>query len=139
MATENPHTPSDAEVHLHLAIPHSPRAARVARFALRALDSLNLWDGHLDDVELMVSELATNAYDHTRGPMLLQVYADQSAVRVEIRDSGGDTEPATPLEPEDDNGRGLKIVAEIVKELGGEWGVDVHRDGHTVWFGLKTS
>lgn len=51
-----------------LRLPHDPRAARVARMTVRA--TLNGHGMHevVDVVELLTSELVTNAYRHTRGP-----------------------------------------------------------------------
>jgi anti-sigma regulatory factor (Ser/Thr protein kinase) len=58
-----------------LRLPHDPRAARVARMTVRAA-----LDGHgrhelLDTVELLASELVTNAYRHTAGPCSLRLTA----------------------------------------------------------------
>lgn len=67
-------SPPDTWVYA-LRLPLDPRAARVARMTVRA--ALN---GHgmreaLDVVELLMSELVTNAYRHTKGPASLRLTA----------------------------------------------------------------
>ncbi|MDG9726695.1 ATP-binding protein [Streptomyces sp. DH41] len=89
-----------------------------------------------DDVELCVSELATNALVHGvpsgRGFLLrLLPYGDGDGVRVEVHDSG-DGVPAVPQadvrEPRE-GGRGLLLVS----ELADKWGVEERAPGKIVW------
>ncbi|WP_320784380.1 ATP-binding protein [Streptomyces sp. CRN 30] len=71
-----------------LRLPHDPRAARVARMTVRAA-----LGGHgrvelIDDVELLTSEMVTNAYRHTRGPCSLRLTAlGDGRLRVGVWDS----------------------------------------------------
>ncbi|MGW3940747.1 ATP-binding protein [Streptomyces phaeochromogenes] len=58
-----------------LRLPHDPRAARVARMTVRAALNGHGMDEVLDAVELLTSELVTNAYRHTRGPASLRLTA----------------------------------------------------------------
>lgn len=70
-----------------LRLPYDPRAARVARVTVRAA-----LDGHgrhelVDDVELLVSELVTNAYRHAGGGCSLRITALRDGrVRVGVWD-----------------------------------------------------
>ncbi|MFF5491965.1 ATP-binding protein [Streptomyces aquilus] len=112
-----------------LRLPHDPRAARVARMTVRA--TLN---GHgmtevLDTVELLTSELVTNAYRHTLGPASLRLTAlGAGRLRVGVWDSHpyipapfakppGDR--VRPVAVEAGGGRGLLLVQEYADCWGG--------------------
>ncbi len=58
-----------------LRLPHNPRAARVARMTVRTVLHSHGRHEVLDAVELLVSELVTNAYRHARGPASLRLTA----------------------------------------------------------------
>jgi anti-sigma regulatory factor (Ser/Thr protein kinase) len=99
-------------------------------------DALARW-GHagafLENAQLLVTELATNAVVHARSPFSVVARADASGVRLSVRDASrvrptlrGDFPTAT-------SGRGLRLVA----ALSANWGVDVTADGKTVWAELK--
>ena len=83
---------------------------------------------HRDTVELLVSELVTNAVCYTEGEVRLTIRGGVDQVRVEV----SDTSPSLPairmttLE----GGRGLRHV----DALADRWGADSRVDGKTVWF-----
>ncbi|MFJ6789137.1 ATP-binding protein [Streptomyces angustmyceticus] len=119
---------------------HQPVSVRHARSFVAA--ALTGWeaDGRLDDVNVCVSELATNAIRHGsrvgRG-FLVRVASHDERLRVEVRD-GGSSEGKAPhvTEPTDDvpDGRGLFLVAAFADD----WGVNRHEgSGHTVWAEFK--
>jgi anti-sigma regulatory factor (Ser/Thr protein kinase) len=90
----------------------------------------------LADVDLMASEVVTNAVRHTAsgrpgGQVWVAVAATDDAVRVEITDEGGTPEePRIPPYPVL-AGRGLLIV----HELASRWNWSRDDGGHTtVWF-----
>jgi anti-sigma regulatory factor (Ser/Thr protein kinase) len=90
---------------VHAALTNSPRAG---------------------DVELIISELVTNAIRHTPcgqagGTVTLRVLATAGWVRVEVRDLGTPTlgEPARSSQ-EDECGRGLIIVEALADRAGRE-------------------
>lgn len=87
----------------------------------------------LESVALMVSELATNAICHAGVGFEVRIERRRSGVRVEVQDTGsGDPHLRNPR-PEDDHGRGLRIV----DMLAARWGVEPgRRAGKTVWFEL---
>lgn len=58
-----------------LRLPHDPRAARVARMTVRAALHGHGMREVLDTVELLTSELVTNAYLHGKGPSSLRLTA----------------------------------------------------------------
>lgn len=86
--------------------------------------------------ELGVSELVTNALLHARPPLAVRVRGTREHPRVEVLDGSAEPPemPMTRLLPEEDLlltfGRGLGIVARCATA----WGVDLEKDGKTVWF-----
>jgi phosphoserine phosphatase RsbU/P len=111
----------------------STRAAR--RFALEAAGPLP--PAAHDTLELLVSELATNAVIHGGTPFRLAVARHTSTVIVEVSDTGtGEVSVHDPA-ASDPHGRGLRIVARLAQS----WGV--HNNGpslgKTVWFRLEVA
>jgi anti-sigma regulatory factor (Ser/Thr protein kinase) len=83
-------------------------------------------------LELLVSELATNAIRHAGGDRFSVEFDANGHVLVAVCDANT-TEP-TPRDaaPTDLGGRGLAIV----EGLSDVWGARIHRDGKCVWFQL---
>jgi anti-sigma regulatory factor (Ser/Thr protein kinase) len=83
-----------------------------------------------DDVQLVVSELATNALAHAETPFAVTLAASAQSVLLRVQDrSARPLVPGTGA-PLDTHGRGLSIV----DVLSLDWGVTVHTDGgKTVW------
>jgi anti-sigma regulatory factor (Ser/Thr protein kinase) len=83
------------------------------------------------DVQLVVSELATNAFTHALTPFTVTLAAIEHSVLLTVRDGS----PCHPVvlacgNPLDTDGRGITIVA----LLSHDWGVTAHADGgKTVW------
>jgi anti-sigma regulatory factor (Ser/Thr protein kinase) len=122
-------------VRVERTLPVTPEAASVARHALDGLSGA-LPDGRIRDVQLLVSELVTNAVRHAnldQGDVIaLVIDLADHLLRVEVRDPGGGFVPSTPSpDPARPSGWGLYLVA----ELADRWGV--HSDDETlVWFEL---
>lgn len=89
--------------------------------------------GDVSDVaELLVSEVVTNAIEHGHSGGIVQVIALPAGLRVEVSDRSTETPaPRTPTLDEP-TGRGLAIVSKLARH----WGVDLRRNGKTVWFEL---
>jgi serine/threonine-protein kinase RsbW len=95
------------------------------------------WPG-LDEVLLMVSEIASNAVRHTASGdgswFDLTVSASGYATRVEIADRGSSSEPRIPGQSGESGvptgGRGLRIVG----ALADRWGSRGDELGRVVWF-----
>jgi anti-sigma regulatory factor (Ser/Thr protein kinase) len=107
--------------------PESVVAAR--RFVTEALGQIDAQAR--DAVELMVSELATNAVQHARTAFDLTIRCARGEVRVEVTDSSGGTPAMRSPAPDEPSGRGLQIVNMLSQEWGVERGAG---SGKTVWF-----
>ncbi|MER5527118.1 ATP-binding protein [Streptomyces sp. NPDC002677] len=136
-----------------LRLPHDPRAARVARMTVRAALGGHGRHEILDLVELLTSELVTNAYRHTDGPASLRLTAlPDGRLRVGVWDShpcvpapfGEPPWDRVPLAPADaEEGRGLHLVQEYADSWGG-WpvgdGGPLDRGaGKLLWFEVDRS
>ena len=109
-------------------------ARRFARSILAAWDLTHL----AETVELLVSEVVTNAVGHARTGGEMVLMHRHGALRVEVSDTGGGSVAPRHARPEDVTGRGMAIV----EALASRWGVldDEQRADHvakTVWFELE--
>jgi anti-sigma regulatory factor (Ser/Thr protein kinase) len=88
-----------------------------------------------DDVELAVSELVTNAVQHSESgagrKVRLELAVDRGRVRVDVTDGGSSTGHPRLAEPPElsERGNGLRIV----RAISSRWGVEVGARGTTVW------
>jgi anti-sigma regulatory factor (Ser/Thr protein kinase) len=111
-------------------------AARIARQAVREEFKDALPRRRLADVELLVSELATNSIRHAGATEAdeLSMEADVEADRVRVRlfDPGAGFEAHTPVAPATGGGYGLVLL----DRLSDRWGVQ--REGaFSVWFEVQ--
>jgi hypothetical protein len=88
-------------------------------------------DDVVETVELLTSEVITNALVHACSAPELAVRVRHEVVRVEV----GDVSPVVPIrrsiETDALSGRGIAIV----ESLASQWGVtDLSAEGKTVWF-----
>jgi anti-sigma regulatory factor (Ser/Thr protein kinase) len=101
------------------------------RFVRQLLKQHGTPDEVADVVELLASELVTNAVRHGDGPRQLRCVIEDDRLTVSVSD-GSEAPPTlqTPA-PLDPHGRGLRLVAMLAER----WGVNV-RPGHgkDVWF-----
>lgn len=125
--------PTGAMVHgPELSVPSVPRSvASVRRFARAACDRLPR--STADTVELLVSEIATNALVHGAGEVRVRVHVSGRDVRVEIDDEGAALPQPREAAPTAEGGRGLALVT----ALSGGWGVATRPGGKTVWFEVR--
>ncbi|MEW1659269.1 MULTISPECIES: ATP-binding protein [unclassified Streptomyces] len=91
----------------------------------------------VDDLVLIVSELATNAVQHTRGRsphFTVELRLDHDA-RLCLGVTDGHPSPPRrlPAAVRQDNGRGLVIVRSLAAERGGRLWVEPAAGGKTVW------
>jgi anti-sigma regulatory factor (Ser/Thr protein kinase) len=93
----------------------------------------------LESVELLTSEVVTNAIKYTRsgkcGWIRLSVLRTDRTIRIEVVDQGGArTTPRVIDDPCGESGRGLLLVKALAKE----WGVEPASSGGVcTWFELE--
>ena len=84
----------------------------------------------VEDVELVVSELVTNAMRHGRGQIRMHLEVAPDRVVVGVQDQGGGQPSPRLPDATDVNGRGLALVAILATE----WGVRAGPGGgKVVW------
>ncbi len=108
------------------------QAAR--RFVAGALREWHADERLLDDAQLVVTELATNAVLHARSPFLVVVRVDDTAVRLTVHDNSC-VQPRVRRNGHRavSGGRGLHVVAALTRR----WGVEPTDDGKAVWAELE--
>jgi anti-sigma regulatory factor (Ser/Thr protein kinase) len=108
------------------------QAAR--RFVADALRELEADGRVLEDAQLVVTELATNAVVHARSPFLVVVRVGHAAVRLTVHDNSR-AQPRLRRNGRRavSGGRGLHVVAARTRE----WGVEATADGRAVWAELE--
>lgn len=117
---------------LSLSLPPTPSACQVARVAVRDRFTEALSRHAITDLELVVSELVSNAVEHGCGTVRLDVDHDGYGLHGFVIDEGDgfDYEPRS-ADTDEPRGRGLPIVDALVTR----WGI---RDGRThVWFDMS--
>lgn len=111
--------------------PHPASVAAARRFVRDVLMSRQVSRGVVDTVELLTSEVVTNAIVHGRSGPQLAVEVGEHVVRVAVRDLSPEIPIRRHGRPDDIGGRGVVIV----EELASAWGVDRERNGSKrVWF-----
>jgi MEDS: MEthanogen/methylotroph, DcmR Sensory domain/Histidine kinase-like ATPase domain len=130
---------------LHSAVVEDPRArfraGPDAPFAARrfvaGLLACRPFAGRVaaDDVQLVVSELTTNAVIHAGTPFSISVGCDGSAIRISVQDWSSMPPILRDGPPAARSGRGLRLVAAVARD----WGVEPGPDGKTVWAELPLS
>ncbi|HEX2048994.1 MAG TPA: ATP-binding protein [Acidimicrobiales bacterium] len=111
--------------------PHPTSVGAARRFVRDVLKTRRIDDGVVSTVELLTSEVVTNAIVHARSGPQLAVQVNDDSVRVAVRDLS----PGLPVRRlgrlDDLSGRGVVIV----EELATAWGVERERNGgKRVWF-----
>jgi len=115
--------------------PADPGAVRTARTVVRG--QLRTWglDALGDVTALLVSELVTNSLRYATGPIgvrLVRPSGPLGALLVEVSDPLPDPPRARFAQPDDETGRGLRLVADSSRR----WGTRPGETGKTVWFEL---
>jgi anti-sigma regulatory factor (Ser/Thr protein kinase) len=117
-----------------LSLPPVPSACRVARAAVRDRFTDTLSRHAIADLEIVVSELVSNAVEHGCGTIRLDVAHDGYDLHGFVTDGGDgfDYEPRRAV-TDGPRGRGLPIVDALVTR----WGI---RAGRThVWFDIPSN
>ncbi|WP_263118177.1 ATP-binding protein [Cellulomonas sp. RIT-PI-Y] len=104
------------------------------RWAARFLSGRGLPEDLVDTVELLVSELVTNAVRHAdTGAVSVALRIEPTRLLVEVQDDDPLPPSLVTARPGDVGGRGIGMLA----LAGAEWGVtDRGTTGKAVWFAL---
>ncbi|MFE6775123.1 ATP-binding protein [Streptomyces sp. NPDC057702] len=127
-----------------VTLPSTPASVTVARrYVATVLADWGLAgdDVAADTVRLIVSELATNAVQHTRGQsptFTVDLVLDRDELlRVGVTDSYPRFPRRLPAAVQQDNGRGMLIIRSLTAESGGRLSITrTAEGGKTVWIAL---
>jgi signal transduction histidine kinase len=78
---------------------------------------------HDDLLELIVSELVTNALPNCDGPIEIRLSYDGYDLRVEVRDACDEMPVRRDPAHDDEHGRGLQLVDGLIESYGGTRGI----------------
>ncbi len=117
--------------------PGSPSASAARRFARERCTAWGLDEAVRDLVELIASELVSNAVLHARTDVELTMSVDPDQVRIGVRDDAPAlprlaVDPSVVSDPEQEHGRGLAMLA----LLGADVDVTPTATGKVVWASL---
>lgn len=122
-----PSTEPDTE--LRVTLPLDPTSVRVARAqACEVLEAYG-WEPRSRDVELIVSELVTNALAQRASDVELVMQFRDDRLHLEVCDWGGRAPVRHETPPEEPGGKGLNIV----DRLADDWGSEIRGGRTTVW------
>lgn len=113
-----------------LTLAPDTRASAAARTWLR--ERLGDWDlsDAAADLQVVISELVTNAVLHARSAVDLTISVGEGVIELSVADSDPRLpQPRVASEVWDEGGRGLMLVS----ELSDEWGVAHHTHGKQIW------
>ena len=97
------------------------------------LQRLGVGSDVTDRVELLVSEVATNAVRHTTSPRFIVQLDVDSEVQASVRDDDPGHPQVRHPRPWDNGGRGMHRV----EALADAWGTRAERQGKWVWFRVE--
>ena len=124
MVMKSQQYPRDDEWHLasRVLMPCQRQAVKAARDHVARLMMSRGLGSLLDDTAMVTSEIATNAIVHGSPaglPVLLQLEAAASAVRVSVLDYSDQVPVLRPLPPDStESGRGLNLIDGLAKSWG---------------------
>jgi anti-sigma regulatory factor (Ser/Thr protein kinase) len=127
--TDDQHTRSSrGRISAHFEVePTAPRHAR--HFVAQSLTRWGYGDALLEDAQLVVTELATNAIVHARTPFSVHLQPHGHQVRLAVADGSPVRPTLRDAAPLATCGRGLRLVDAVAAT----WGVELGSDGKTVW------
>ena len=115
-----------------LELSATPDAVPTARALLRDVLDGTALAHRLEDGELALSELVTNAVLHGRDPMGVRVVLGGDVLRAEVRDANPVSPSFSMLDETAVTGRGLLLISAVSDR----WGVEPSSSGKVVWFEL---
>lgn len=116
-----------------ITLPDQENSARRARVFLSEAYCTVHHARVLDEAQLLVSELVTNAVRHGGPPVRVRVSCDgQAGLSVRVTDGNPHPPVRRDVSTDAEGGRGVALV-DIISS---RWGVDHAASGKTVWFVL---
>ena len=110
-----------------MTFPATSKGARAARlFTCEVIGSTGVG---VDEVALIVSELAANAVLHAATPFTVTVHRTGDHFRIEVADGSSVLPQMKDHGQQAPTGRGLRIIDRLTND----WGVDLTEDGKVVW------
>jgi anti-sigma regulatory factor (Ser/Thr protein kinase) len=128
-SSPDPIRESDGQPQLVRVLPRHVSSARHARRAVAELLDGRIATTRLHDIQLIVSELVTNALRHGTGEVVLRVSIHDDELHISVSDSAEEEPRLQPQDPTRPGGLGLHIV----DQLSILWGVARFPGGKTVW------
>ncbi len=108
-----------------VSLPYQPGTPAAARQFVRQFLGENPF---VDTVELLVSEVVSNALLHAHSPVEVSASTGDDGIRVEVADTS--IQSPTTRTPDLDGGYGLRFL----DALATDWGVEYGHLGKSVWF-----
>lgn len=113
---------------------HAPYAAR--RFVEEVLKRFGYSRSAIEDAQLVISELVSNAVIHARSPLSVSISPERAMLRLAVADQSGALPPLRASSSvAADGGRGLSVVASLAQD----WGAVATEHGKVVWAELAAS
>lgn len=134
-------TPASATgcVSVLMSFLRAPASVPLVRALVRGI--AGVWDLDellVQDIELVASELSTNAVLHGAASCIgcfdVRLAPQPHGLRIEVTDAGSGAVGQREPSPAAESGRGLLLVNCLCES----WGVDETRDGTVVWAELRT-
>jgi anti-sigma regulatory factor (Ser/Thr protein kinase) len=125
--------PATDSVHSQHWFPGTPAAVGLAREWVARVAASSGHSPLAPTVELLVSELATNAVRHANGNRFSVEFDADGLLLVAVCDSSTRTPKPRRATAQAEDGRGLAIV----DALADRWGAEVYLGGKCVWFQLE--
>jgi anti-sigma regulatory factor (Ser/Thr protein kinase) len=125
--------PMDADAQ----VPHRVDSVPAARkFLSQLLHGWDVADQVIDDASLLTTELMSNAVEHGKGVVHLEIALHDGLLRVGVHDGGAELPVQLDITSSSLEGRGMWLVEGIARD----WGSDSSGEapGKTVWFELTT-
>ena len=112
--------------------PERANVALARRFVIDAVHRLGM-EQLSDVVELLASEVVTNAVLHAGTELHVRVLQANGGVRIEVSDGAGGAPTRRHYSAEAATGRGMGLV----EALASDWGTTAQGGGKTVWFTVE--
>jgi anti-sigma regulatory factor (Ser/Thr protein kinase) len=120
---------------VRLRLPYSALSPGRARREVGSyLESIGYVD-RVDEIQLVLSELVTNAVQHAHSDVEISLAVDLGGITLEVSDHGVEPLGTYGLSGVPDRGHGLGIV----QSLADTWGVRRYEQGTTVWYRMSRS